>query len=202
MRCVCEHRKPDPISDVLIQNTRLCKYSGCGEVRCLLDPPRIESCWIWCRTWWWSSGVPQDIYTGQCHTPPVCHVSADSSAQPRAHLRTGGFLYGSLSYLHLYLASSYWRNTSRECFNSPFLCQKIVLIDYQNYFQRCQWDPSEVKETIFNCSLVRNWIQNAACSFRMFERSCLWQRRLFTFVRHYASCEVSCGIFTKVLGPA
>ena len=32
----------------------------------------------------------------------------------------------------------------------------------------------------------------------MFERSCLWQRRLFTFVHHYASREVSCGMLTKV----
>ena len=32
----------------------------------------------------------------------------------------------------------------------------------------------------------------------MFERSCLRQRRLFTFFRHYASGKVSCGMFTKV----
>ena len=32
----------------------------------------------------------------------------------------------------------------------------------------------------------------------MFERSCLQQYRLFTFVRHYASREVSCGMLTKV----
>ena len=31
----------------------------------------------------------------------------------------------------------------------------------------------------------------------MFERSCLRQRRLFTFVRHYSSREVSCGMLTK-----
>ena len=59
-------------------------------------------------------------------------------------------------------------------------------------------DPTHVKETRFTCSLVINWLQKAACSFRMFERSCLRQRRLFTFVRHYASREVSCGILTKV----
>ena len=35
-------------------------------------------------------------------------------------------------------------------------------------------------------------------SFRMFERSCLRQRRLITFVHHYASREVSCGMLTKV----
>ena len=40
--------------------------------------------------------------------------------------------------------------------------------------------------------------KKAACSVRMFERSCLWQRRLFTFVRHYASHEVSSGMLTKV----
>ena len=39
--------------------------------------------------------------------------------------------------------------------------------------------PSNVKATSFTCSLVR-------------------QRRVFTFVRHYASREVSCGILTKV----
>ena len=32
----------------------------------------------------------------------------------------------------------------------------------------------------------------------MFERSCLRQHRLFTFVRHYASSEVSCGMLTKL----
>ena len=32
----------------------------------------------------------------------------------------------------------------------------------------------------------------------MFERLYLRQRRLFTFVRHYASREVSCGTMTKV----
>ena len=40
--------------------------------------------------------------------------------------------------------------------------------------------------------------KKAACSFRMFERSCLRQCRLFMFIRHYASCEVSCGMLTKV----
>ena len=38
----------------------------------------------------------------------------------------------------------------------------------------------------------------AACSFRMFKRSYLRQHRLFTFVRHYASREVSCGMLTKI----
>ena len=58
---------------------------------------------------------------------------------------------------------------------------------------------SHVKETIFLCSLVMNLIKNkAACSFRMFERLCLQQHRLFTFVRQYASHEVSCGMLTKV----
>ena len=46
-----------------------------------------------------------------------------------------------------------------------------------------------------------NEYSKAACSFRMFERSCLQQRRLFTFVRHYASREVSCGILIQMLGP-
>ena len=32
----------------------------------------------------------------------------------------------------------------------------------------------------------------------MFEWSCLQQRRLFMFVRHYASRQVSCGMLTKV----
>ena len=59
-------------------------------------------------------------------------------------------------------------------------------------------DPSHVKETSFTCSLVIHWIPKAACSFRMFERLCLRQRRLFTFIRHYASREVSCGMLTKV----
>ena len=34
----------------------------------------------------------------------------------------------------------------------------------------CEIAPSHVKETSFTCSLVINWIQTAACSFRMFER--------------------------------
>ena len=34
----------------------------------------------------------------------------------------------------------------------------------------------------------------------MFERSCLRQRRLFTFSHHYASHEVSCGMLKKVRG--
>ena len=42
-----------------------------------------------------------------------------------------------------------------------------------------------------------NWIQNAACSFRMFYRSCLRQDRLFTFIHHYASREVRCGMLMK-----
>ena len=58
--------------------------------------------------------------------------------------------------------------------------------------------PSHVKETSFTCSLVINWIQKSCLYFRMFERSCLRQRRLFTFVRHYDSCAVSCGMLTKV----
>ena len=57
-------------------------------------------------------------------------------------------------------------------------------------------NPS-VKETSFTCSLVIS-TKKAACSFRMFERSCLRQCRLFMFIRHYASCEVSCGMLTKV----
>ena len=40
--------------------------------------------------------------------------------------------------------------------------------------------------------------KKAACSFRMFERSCLRQRRLFTFDHHYASHEVICGMLAKV----
>ena len=64
----------------------------------------------------------------------------------------------------------------------------------------CEIDPSHVKETSFTCSLVINEYQNAACSFRMLERSRLRQRRLFTFVHHYASREVSCGMLTKVCG--
>ena len=32
----------------------------------------------------------------------------------------------------------------------------------------------------------------------MFDRSYLRQRRLFTFIRHYASRKVSCGMLTKV----
>ena len=67
-------------------------------------------------------------------------------------------------------------------------------------------DPSHVKETSFSCSLVINEYKKDACGFRkpqknskkMFERSCLRQGRLFTFVRHYASREVSCGMLTKV----
>ena len=55
-------------------------------------------------------------------------------------------------------------------------------------------DPSHVKESSFTRWW---WIQKATCSFRMFERSCLRQRRLFTFVRH-ASREVSCEMLTKV----
>ena len=51
-------------------------------------------------------------------------------------------------------------------------------------------DSSHVKETNCTCWLVTNGIQKAACSFRMFERSCLRQRRLFTFVHHYASREI------------
>ena len=49
--------------------------------------------------------------------------------------------------------------------------------------------PSHVKETSTTCSLVINWIQ---------KRLCLWQRRLFMFVHHYASHEVSYGMLTKV----
>ena len=56
-------------------------------------------------------------------------------------------------------------------------------------------DPSHVKETGFTCSLVINSMQKAACSFRMFERSCLRLHRLFMFIRHYA---VICGMLTKV----
>ena len=55
-----------------------------------------------------------------------------------------------------------------------------------------------MKEASFTWSLVIHWIQKTACSFRMFERSCLRQHRLFTFVRHYTSREVSCGMLTKV----
>ena len=40
--------------------------------------------------------------------------------------------------------------------------------------------------------------KRAACSFRMFERSYLWQRRLFKFVCHYASLEVSCAMLSNV----
>ena len=59
-------------------------------------------------------------------------------------------------------------------------------------------DASHVKETSFTCSLVINWIHKAYCGFRTFERSCLQQRRLFTFVCHHAFGEVSCGMLTKV----
>ena len=52
-------------------------------------------------------------------------------------------------------------------------------------------DPSHVKKTSFTCSLVINRIQ-------MSERSCFRQHRLFTFVCHYASREVICGMLTKV----
>ena len=47
-------------------------------------------------------------------------------------------------------------------------------------------DPSHVKETSLTCSLVKIECKKAACSFRIYERSCLRQRRLFTFVHHYA----------------
>ena len=57
--------------------------------------------------------------------------------------------------------------------------------------------PSHVKEFYLLIGDKLN-TKKAACSFRMFERSCLWQRRLFTFVRHYASHEVSCGMLPKV----
>ena len=50
-------------------------------------------------------------------------------------------------------------------------------------------DPSHVNEIEY---------KKAACGFRMFERSSLRQHRLFTFVRHYASREVSYGMLTKV----
>ena len=40
-----------------------------------------------------------------------------------------------------------------------------------------------MKETSFTCSLVINWIQKVACSFTMFERPCLWHRRLFAWTR-------------------
>ena len=59
-------------------------------------------------------------------------------------------------------------------------------------------DPSHMKEISFSCSLVINEYKKDACGFRMFERLYLRQRRLFTFVRHYASREVSCGMLTKV----
>ena len=51
-------------------------------------------------------------------------------------------------------------------------------------------DPSDADETRFTCSLVIEY-KTSACSFRMLERSCLGQRRMSTFVRHYASRKVS-----------
>ena len=56
-------------------------------------------------------------------------------------------------------------------------------------------DPSHAKETSY--LLVGDKL-NTACSFRMLDISGLRQRRLFTFVRHYASRKVSCGMLTKV----
>ena len=51
-------------------------------------------------------------------------------------------------------------------------------------------DPSHVKEISFTHTVVIHVIQKGACSFRMFERSCLRQRRLFMFVLQYASRQV------------
>ena len=57
-------------------------------------------------------------------------------------------------------------------------------------------DPSHVKEASFTCSLVINSIRKKL----LVVLECLKDRAFnsFTFIRHYASRDVCCGMLTKV----
>ena len=64
-------------------------------------------------------------------------------------------------------------------------CVKSILLMWKRLVLPARWWYIEYKKS-------------ACFSFRMLERSCLWQRRLFMFLRYYVSREVSCGMLTKV----